>query len=153
MPKIPPRAEILLATAWILSAGCQSSPSAGPGERVVTLPDGTAIVAEVRIRPEDMARGMMYRDSLPEGRGMLFLHTAPGRYPYWMHNVKIPLDIIWIDASGRVVEISARTPPCDGRPAEECPSYGGSEPSQTVLELAAGAAERHGIRPGVQIAD
>jgi uncharacterized membrane protein (UPF0127 family) len=69
--------------------------------------------------------------------------------PYWMHNVKVPLDIIWMDSSRRVVEISANTPGCDGKPASDCPSYGGAVPSSFVLEIGAGLAARHGIREGV----
>jgi uncharacterized membrane protein (UPF0127 family) len=130
---------------------CSRGPEAAPGERVVEVPGGARIVAEVMARPEDMARGMMYRDALPAGRGMLFIHSQPGRYPYWMHNVKIPLDIIWLDAQRRVVEISAQTPGCDQRPANECPSYGGRRPASFVLELAGGEAARLGIAEGTTL--
>jgi len=44
--------------------------------RTVTLPNGTRIRAEVKIRPFDMQRGMMFRDELPQGEGMLFIHRA-----------------------------------------------------------------------------
>ncbi len=141
------RLQTLGWIAFLLLAGCSQQPEAGLGERIVTLPGGKRIVAEVMIRPEDMARGMMYRERMEPDRGMLFLHERPGRYPYWMHNVKIPLDIVWLDGSRRVVEISSNTPPCLER-AESCKAYGGREVSAAVLELAGGEAAKLGIAEG-----
>ena len=115
--------------------------------RVVTLPNGQRIRAEVLTDPADMQRGMMFRDSLAPDRGMLFVHAGPGYYTYWMHQVRIPLDIIWLDTEHRIVEISADTPPCRTE-ASECPQYGGNQPAQFVLELAGGAANRHGLKLG-----
>jgi uncharacterized membrane protein (UPF0127 family) len=116
-------------------------------EREVVLPSGKKIRAEVMMTPQEMQRGMMFRDSLPQGRGMLFIHNRPGNYRYWMYQVRIPLDIIWMDANRRVVEISADTPPCK-TPASQCPNYGGNEVAQYVLELAGGEARRLGIQVG-----
>ena len=99
------------------------------------------------IHPEDMARGMMFRDLLPPDRGMLFVHPAAGRYRYWMFQVSVPLDIIWLDARRRIVEISPDTPPCQAQ-ARDCPSYGGNADSQYVLELAGGMAARYGLKLG-----
>ena len=113
----------------------------------VRLPDGATIRAEVLTEPADMARGMMFRDALEPARGMLFVHPASGQYRYWMYQVKIPLDIIWLDSSRRIVEISPQTPPCPG-PADRCPSYGGNALARYVLELAGGEAARHGLRLG-----
>lgn len=113
----------------------------------ITLPDGREIRAEALTRPEDLMRGMMFRESLAPDRGMLFVHTAPGRYSYWMFQCLIPLDIIWLDANKRVVEISADTPPCKGE-AKTCPSYGGNRDALYVLEVAAGVAAKHGLKAG-----
>jgi uncharacterized membrane protein (UPF0127 family) len=115
--------------------------------RTVTLPDGQQIRAEVLVRPEEMARGMMYRDSLPKGRGMLFIHDKPALYRYWMHNVKIPLDIIFMNETHKIVEISADTPPCTSDP-KDCLTYGGHELEQFVLELGGGEARRLGLLAG-----
>ncbi|MBI3678931.1 MAG: DUF192 domain-containing protein, partial [Acidobacteria bacterium] len=102
---------LMLALIAMLAA-CQRKEADLTNLRVVTLPGGHQIYAEVMLRREDMARGMMFRTSLAENRGLLFLHGRPGRYPYWMHNVQVPLDIIWMDKEHRIVEISARTPAC-----------------------------------------
>jgi uncharacterized membrane protein (UPF0127 family) len=115
--------------------------------RVITLPNGKKIRAEVAMTSVQMQRGMMFRDSLPQGQGMLFIHAKPDYYTYWMYQVKMPLDIIWMDSNRRIVEISVNTPPCQLR-ASECPSYGGSELAQYILELGGGEAARLGLRLG-----
>jgi len=146
-----PFQKVLPLVLCLWSLACSSSPSLRPNEREVKLPNGTTVVVELLTQPEDMARGMMYRDSLAPERGMLFAHNSPGRYPYWMHNVKIPLDIIWLDRNRTVVEISAQTPPCNEKPAAECPAYGGKQESLFVLELAGGMATRYNITEGTKL--
>jgi hypothetical protein len=118
--------------------------------RVVTLPDGAGIRVEVMLSPEDMARGMMFRESLAPDRGMLFIHGGEGNNPYWMFQVKIPLDIIWMDASRTIVEMSENTPPCPAG-SRKCQTYGGRIPAQFVLELAGGVAAKHNLRVGQRL--
>src|SRR5690606_17268095 len=116
--------------------------------RIVTLPDRSTVKAEVMMHPTDMARGMMFRKTFPEGRGMLFIHSKPGKYPYFMYQVEIPLDIVWMDSNRRVVEMHDNVPPCTNAKASECPTYGGNAEAMFVLELPAGYARKHGIRDG-----
>ncbi len=137
----------LVATV-LVSCGDRSARPEDFGTRVVKLPNGREIRCEVMTQQKDMARGMMFRDSLAPDRGMLFVHGQPGNYPYWMFQVKIPLDIIWIDSGRRIVEMSLNTPPCEKGPASACPNYGGNQRAQFVLELAAGVAEKNGLKVG-----
>ncbi len=142
--------RILACSVLLLSLnGCgeRTTTLEGLREREITLPGGQKIEAEVMMTAIEMQRGMMFRDSLPRGHGMLFIHTKPGNYAYWMYQVKIPLDIIWMDSSRRIVEISANTPPCKAR-ASECPKYGGQEIAQYVLELGGGEAQRLHLTKG-----
>ena len=78
---------------------------------------------------------------------MLFIHDHPGEYGYWMYHCKIGLDIVWIDDSRRIVEMSPNTPPCKGK-AHTCPSYGGHATSIYVLELPVGAIKAHNLQTG-----
>jgi uncharacterized membrane protein (UPF0127 family) len=119
------------------------------GARNVILPNGGKIIAEVMETPEDMARGMMYRKSLARGRGMLFLHDKPAVHTYWMYNVEIPLDLIFMDTNRRIVYIEANAPPCRTA-ARDCPQYGPNPPRpvQYVLELGGGEAQRYGLKTG-----
>lgn len=140
---------LLCAVVALFAAGCSSEKNVTAFEefelREIRFPNGKTIRAEVMMTPEDMSRGMMFRDPLPPGRGMLFIHENPGQYSYWMYQVRVPLDIIWMDASRRIVEISAATPAC---PGPNCPSYGGHQTSRYVLELNGGEAQRQGLRVG-----
>lgn len=116
--------------------------------RSLTLPDGAVIKVESMASKQDMMRGMMFRTSLAPDRGMLFTHGSPGNYTYWMFQVQIPLDILWLDDRRRVVEISANTPPCPNGPASNCPAYGGKQTALYVVELGAGVAAKHGVKLG-----
>lgn len=140
-------AALLLASLSVISCGPKTVSWDEFHTRTVTLPNGKKVVAEVVTEQVDMMRGMMYRDSLAPNRGMLFIHGTPGAYGYWMYNVKIPLDIIWLDRNQTVVEMVANAQPCPG-PASQCPSYGGKTSSLYVLELAGGVAAKHGIKVG-----
>jgi len=117
------------------------------GTIAVTLPGGTEIRAEVLTKPADMEHGMMYRDALPQGRGLLFVHQKPAYLRYWMANVKAPLDIIFMDENHKIMEISPDTPICTTKP-EDCLTYGGHHLEQYVLELRAGEAQRLGLHEG-----
>jgi uncharacterized membrane protein (UPF0127 family) len=141
------RLTVLWMFAILLGCGQKGDPVADIAAKQVTLPDGAKILAEMKLDPASQAVGMMYRDSLPKDRGMLFYQAKPVQVPYWMHNVKIPLDIIFLDAHKKVVEIAADAQPCL-KPPQQCPTYGGHAPSQYVLELNGGEARRHGITTG-----
>jgi uncharacterized protein len=121
------------------------------GTRAVTMPSGDTVYAESAIEYAEMLRGLMFRESLAPDRGMLFIHNAEGKYPYWMYQVKIPLDIIWLDKSKRVVEVLANVPPCPSTKSTECPTHGGTQPAQFVLELAAGMAAKYRVEVGSRI--
>ncbi len=146
----PASFHLTLATLALLAlSSCRSEPTVVDdlNTRTVILPGGQKIRVEVMTHPTDMMRGMMFRDSLAPDRGMLFVHGSPGNYPYWMYQVRIPLDIIWLDEKRRIVEISPDTPPCQKK-ASECPSYGGNQKALFVLELAGGMAAKYGLKLG-----
>lgn len=145
---------MVVAIALLVSA-CGGGPGAsgrapapattGP---TAVLPDGFEVAVEVASDPETRARGLMYRPQLAEGRGMLFLFPQTGHYAFWMKDTLIPLDIIWIDEEGRVSDVQENVPPCQSDP---CPSYEPAGDALYVLELGAGQADQHGVRPGSTI--
>lgn len=109
------------------------------------LPDGFEVRLELATNNELRGQGLMYRESLPRGEGMLFIFPEPGEYPFWMKNTLIPLDMIWLDTSGKIVAIRPDIPPCR---ADPCPTYAPDAVSSLVLELAAGEAKEHGLSVG-----
>ena len=85
----------------------------------------------------------MFRESLPENSGMLFIFPDSSPRSFWMKNTLIPLDMIWIDESKKIVGITENVQPCK---ADPCPSYPSGKPVKYVLEVNAGFAERKGIK-------
>jgi uncharacterized protein len=137
----------------LVLAGCgaKQGPSSDMTTRQVTLPDGTAIAAELKVTPGQQEIGMMFRTELAHDRGMLFVNAQPRQVAYWMHNCNFPLDIIFIGPDHRVVEVAENAAPCHDEPAR-CPNYGGHVPSQYVLEINGGDGAKHGVREGAVIA-
>jgi uncharacterized membrane protein (UPF0127 family) len=121
--------------------------AARPANTLVMLPDGSSVHVELARSNAEREYGLMDRTSLPQGRGMLFIHDQPGHYGYWMYHCKIGLDILWMDEGHRIVELSPNTPPCKGL-AHTCSSYGGQETSIYVLELPVGSIKQHGLKVG-----
>ncbi|MGC4048513.1 MAG: DUF192 domain-containing protein [Paludibaculum sp.] len=143
----------MVAAVCLAAAGCgggDKTSAVGYNTRMVTFPNGTKIRAELAIQPPDVMRGMKFRDALPEDEGMLFVHQKEGKYPYWMYEVKVPLDMIWMDRQHTVVQLVHKVPPCPG-PQEKCMSYGGGFNAAYVLEVAAGVAAKNNIKPGMTL--
>jgi uncharacterized membrane protein (UPF0127 family) len=134
-------------------AGCGTKPAqmSDFNSRDVTLPGGQVLRVETMIDQRDVMRGMMFRESLAPDRGMLFVHGAQGRYPYWMYQCRIALDMIWMDSDRRIVEIVPSAQPCKTE-ASKCPEYGGHELAQYVLELGGGMAAKYGLKVGDRLA-
>ncbi|MFZ2491834.1 MAG: DUF192 domain-containing protein [Thermoanaerobaculia bacterium] len=135
----------------LMLAGC-ANPPAVPAAPVmaeqqarVIFPDGFAVEVEVASDDTTRAQGLMFRDRLRQGTGMIFFFPSPGIYPFWMKNTLIPLDMIWIDGQKRIVSVTHDVPPCK---AEPCASYPPGGESLYVLEVAAGVAREHGLKAG-----
>jgi len=134
---------------FALLAGCaKDDPSTNINLTDVSLPNGRKIVAETLRTNFERVRGMMFRDSLPADRGMLFVHPKEDKYIYWTYQTRIPLDMIWLDHDRRIVEIVPETQPCKAAKASECPHYGGHQPATFVLEVNAGVAAKNHLHLG-----
>lgn len=122
--------------------------------RTQGLPEVWAAAGDARIRVEiaasalARARGLSYRDELPDGRGMLFAFGRAQRHAFWMKGMRFPIDIVWI-REGEVVDVTPEVPPAEG--AIDLRTYTPIVPADEVLELPAGYAEAHGIVPGTRI--
>ncbi len=92
---------------------------------------------------EERARGLMFRSSLNENQGMLFIFENEELYSFWMKNTLIPLDIIWINKEGKIVHIEHNVLPCS---QENCLTYVPKEKAIYVLEINGGLAEKYNFR-------
>ena len=67
--------------------------------------DGHELQLQLALSPSEQKKGLMYRENLAEDHGMLFLFDYPDQASFWMRNTRIPLDIAYFDASGRLKEV------------------------------------------------
>lgn len=144
-----------IAALLAVLSGCSGTADRGGLDALkqteVTLPGGERIACEMMLTAPDWQRGMMYRESLAPDRGMLFLYGESAQRNMWMHNVKIPLDIIWLNKDRVIVGILANAPPCLIEDSTRCPQYSTRENSQFVLELAGGMAAKYRLAKGQTI--
>ncbi|HEY4510512.1 MAG TPA: DUF192 domain-containing protein [Candidatus Paceibacterota bacterium] len=103
----------------------------------------TTVEVEVADTKEKREKGLSGRDSLEGGHGMLFVFNTEGIYPFWMKNMKFPLDIIWIDSSYRVVGVTS-----DVRPESYPETFSPNKPAKYVLEVKSGFARENNIKVG-----
>lgn len=108
------------------------------------------VSAKVASKPSDRKRGLSNLDSLPIGEGLLFVFEKPGSYAFWMKDMKFAIDIIWIDESKRVVDLTVNVPPEPGRDEDELTLYRPRGEALYVLEVNAGLSTLHGIQIGDQ---
>ena len=87
----------------------------------------------------------MFVRALPDLRGMLFVHESPRPISMWMKNTYIPLDMVFIDAHGRIQQIVEQTTP------HSLDIIRSKEPALAVLEIAGGEARRLGLHPGQRV--
>jgi uncharacterized protein len=113
-----------------------------PVPLVVATKNGvTQILIEVAYTEEQRNQGLMFREKLPEKRGMLFVFEDMDMRRFWMKNTPEPLDIIFISDAGKIVSIAY------GEPYSTTPIPSGTE-ARYVLELAHGESQRLGLQAG-----
>jgi uncharacterized membrane protein (UPF0127 family) len=138
-----------LALCWVLVfAGCQpKATQATPfGLRIAELKiSNVPITVEVAETPQASENGLMFRDSLPEDHGMLFIFDQPKKASFWMRNTKIPLSIAYADSDGKILEIKSMNP------LDETVVPSRSDEVDYALEVNQGWFTRHGITSGAKI--
>jgi uncharacterized membrane protein (UPF0127 family) len=103
------------------------------------------VYAEAANTPAKWEMGLMNRAYLNEDAGMLFIFPIQQQQTFWMKNMRIPLDIVFITADNHVLEIYASVPPCTSEP---CAQYTSSAPIKYALEVNSGFCARNGIASG-----
>ncbi|MEG3926723.1 DUF192 domain-containing protein [Microcoleus sp. T3B2] len=114
---------------------------------VNTIIADRAIGLEVAQTPQEQATGLMFRTELPDDRGMLFPIEPARNVRFWMKNVLIELDMVFL-REGVVQAIIPNVPPCL---SETCPNYGPDVPVDGVIELRGGRAAQLGLKVGDRI--
>jgi uncharacterized membrane protein (UPF0127 family) len=113
---------------------------------VIDTPSGAQMLnVEIADTPELRERGLMFRQRLPDDRGMLFLYETAHPVAMWMKNTYIPLDMVFLRADGTVAEVRTGTVP------QSLDVIESAEPVKAVLELGSGGAEKLGLEPGALV--
>ena len=136
------------ATILSLFVACSFAACASASGSWVELA-GERYAVEIADDDAERARGLMYRDAMAEGHGMLFIHEREEPQAYWMKNTRIPLDILYFNGARKLVAQQRDVPPCSL--GDACPSYPSNAPARYVLELNAGEAERLKLEDGVEL--
>jgi hypothetical protein len=100
-----------------------------------------ALVADTFLK---RAIGLMYRNGLRRSECMLFIFDRPSREGIWMANMRFAIDIVWVGSNLEVVDILKRAKPCSSM--FDCPTNYPKQSALYVVEFAAGAVDRFGIK-------
>jgi uncharacterized membrane protein (UPF0127 family) len=148
---------LLLVPLALAVAGCGGDDDGATGgttrpearaTAVITTAEGEVeLSVEVADDDAERARGLMFRTSLPENDGMVFLFPEATAGAFWMKDTLIPLSIAFFDAEGRILRI-LHMEPCR---ADPCPLYDPEVPFSGALEVNRGAFERLNVREGDRI--
>ena len=130
---------LILAPSWALAACRDDRVSLrGPWGQA-------AFTVEVADDVGERAQGLMHRESMPAGAGMLFVYDRPQHARFWMRNTLIPLDMIFADSTGLILRIHENAIPLDETVID------GGEGVSHVLEINGGLSARLGLTAGSEI--
>jgi uncharacterized membrane protein (UPF0127 family) len=148
--RLPARFWISVAAAaavcWIVGADTGARAENLQPLEIATKSGVKVFSVEMATTEQEKTTGLMYRKELPDGQGMLFDFSPPQEVSMWMKNTYISLDMIFIQADGRILRIAENTEPLSTR---IIPSRG---LAKGVLEVIAGTARKYGIAPGDRVA-
>jgi uncharacterized membrane protein (UPF0127 family) len=121
------------------------------GDKYTLLLSSTGYLFEVEcaVSPSALKQGLSGRPSLKKGTGMLFIFDTLDRHTMWMPDMNFPLDIVWLDETLSVVNISYGLQPCADR--NNCPSSSSVYMSKYAIEMNVGEAAIYGFMNGTQL--
>jgi uncharacterized membrane protein (UPF0127 family) len=137
---------VLLAAAIPIGAATAQLQQFPTAPLTIESPGGThKFTVEVATTPAQLEQGLMFRKSLAPDGGMIFDFKTPSMATMWMKNTLIPLDMLFVDAQGRIVNIHERAVP------GSLDTIAAAAPVRAVVEFNGGTVARLGIRPGDRV--
>jgi uncharacterized membrane protein (UPF0127 family) len=140
-------AALLAISAAALSCSAQQAPGAetdkpNPTLKIVTLVSGqTQVAVEVAATETERNRGLMFRKTLADGKGMLFVFDTDQRVSFWMKNTSLPLSLAYLASDGTILQVLDLAPFSEEpRPSERSIRY--------ALEVPQGWFAKVGLKPG-----
>ncbi|QGA80229.1 DUF192 domain-containing protein [Candidatus Nanohalobium constans] len=129
-----------IAVAFVLGGGTQ-----------VHFPDSsTSLDVEIADTPQEREKGLMYREKLPIEQGMLFVFPEEDDRGFWMKNTLIPLDIIFVDSEGKIINIEEAVPE-PNTSDENLKTYRSDAPAKYVIETNSSFVERENVEEGDRV--
>ncbi|OPY69744.1 MAG: hypothetical protein A4E57_00994 [Syntrophorhabdaceae bacterium PtaU1.Bin034] len=144
---------VFVATAILfsfLSHAFGTEPTGMKKERLIFSPARVSVIAEKADSPDTRARGLMFRKSLGEKEAMIFYFEEPGYLSFWMRNTLVPLTVIFLDESFRIVDMQDMSP-CLKENPDLCPVYVSRSPARYAVEVNQGFAVKHRIKTGDRV--
>jgi len=140
------RRHLLVFALLLVTLPAQALENFATSELTVQTAGGPQKFAiELALSDAQMEQGLMFRRSMPANAGMLFDFKHPTNVTMWMKNTLIPLDMLFLDNSGRIIDIHERAVPYS------TDIIASRVPSRYVIELNGGTVARLGIKPGDQV--
>ena len=124
---------------------CSHEPERFNLERIELVIKAKTIVVELARRPDEQTRGLMFRRTLGEDEGMLFVYDSPRLLSFWMKNTRIQLSIAFVDGEGKITQIEKM------RPYDSLDRYRSKVPVQYALEMNQDWFEENGIEVGDRV--
>ena len=126
--------------------------AAGPShrQRITFFPSGFSVLAERADTPEAKERGLMYRKSLGDSEAMIFCYEKTSRLSFWMYHTLIPLTIIFLDDTLKIVDMQ-HMEPCRSEKATACPVYTSRAPARCAVEVNEDFVGRHRVKLGDRV--
>ncbi len=134
-------------TMWILVAHPKFLFAKKEAANSIYFPDSNLEVnLEYATTPYEWTKGLMFRTSMPENSGMLFIFPDEQIRTFWMKDTLIPLDIIFISKDKKIVDIKENFQPCTS--GVSCGTYESKFPAMYVLEANAGIVAKYNLKTG-----
>ena len=138
---------ILLVIALSLPGHAVSANAVSATRQVTFLPVNASISAEVADTERAREKGLMYRTHLGEDKGMIFYFDRTGYHAFYMYNTRIPLSVIFLNDSFKIVDIQDMSP-CKEMNPSACPIYTPRAACKYAIEVNQEFVRKHGIKTG-----
>ena len=138
--------QVAISLGVLIGVACaEPSEPGGPALEI----DGSRFEVEIAATPAERSRGLSGRESLPDSSGMLFVYESARTPSFWMKEMLIPLDFVWIGDDCSVVDLRTDVPPpAPGTSTGSLPRYRPGSPVRYVFEINAGKVDELGIEVG-----
>ena len=134
-------AFLALLTAVLCHSPVQAQDRLPPPRHAWVIFEADTVEAEVARTPEERERGLMFRETLAKGTGMLFVFSDAQYRSFWMKDTFIPLDIAYLDADLKIVDILPMEP-------QSTEPQASTQPTMFALEVPRGWFAEEGIAVG-----